>query len=56
MPLSISGDGLIVGPLIVRADVGQTSPNITLQTSGSVTTATLPGTLSDVEALALLGL
>ena len=56
MAITISGDGLIVGPLTVQAGVGQTEPNITLKDSSGVTTATLPNSLTDAEALALLGL
>ena len=56
MAITISGDGTIVGPVTVQAGVGQTEPNITLKNSSGTTTATLPGTLTDIEALALLGL
>jgi DNA topoisomerase VI subunit A len=56
MAITISGDGLIVGPLTVQAGVGQTEPNITLKDSSGTTTAALPGTLTEIEALALLGL
>jgi DNA topoisomerase VI subunit A len=43
MPITISGDGTIVGPLTVKAGVGQTEPNITLQNSSGGVTAILPG-------------
>lgn len=56
MAITISGDGLIVGPLTVKAGAGQTEPNITLQDSSGAELAALPGTLTDLEALALLGL
>lgn len=56
MAITISGDGTIVGPLTVKAGVGQTEPNITLQDSSGGELAALPGTLTDIEALALLGL
>ena len=56
MPITISGDGLITGPLTVKAAVGQTEPNITLHNSSGGVTAILPGTLTEIEAIALLGL
>ena len=56
MAITISGDGTIVGPVTVKAAVGQTEPNITLKNSSGATTATLPNSLTDAEALALLGL
>lgn len=56
MPITISGNGVITGPVTVQAAVGQTEPNITLKDSSGATTATLPNSLTDAEALALLGL
>ena len=63
MALSISGDGTITGSTIFKAAAGQTDPiisarasddtvELSLSTTGNLTNQTI----SDLEALALLGL
>ena len=64
MAVTINGDGTITGPIIVQGDVGQTDPLLKVQTSDATVRLSLATTgvitsnptLSDIEALALLGL
>ncbi len=63
MPISISGDGFITGAATFKAAAGQTAPIISAQASDgtvelslSTTGILVNQTISDLEAIAMLGL